>query len=271
MIFFDLSKFFLFRIYIFLKSLLTQKIFKKNNSIIFNKYAYQLKKYGFVTINNFLSKKDCDSIIKEMDNFFESYPDKTWQDPIQAEYRIFGSEKISKKIYSFFSNQDLLVAGSVWGNSKIENLMTMANRIVYKPKNLGSGGGWHRDDIKFQYKTILYLVDTNENNGSFQLIKNSNKFVHIVKDTIKYKIKIFDTRISETAVEEIVKSDKDRLINIAGEAGTLIIVDTSLIHRGSPLKERSRYALTNYYYPELKIDSMKEHFHPKVESDYFKI
>ena len=36
---------------------------------------------------------------------------------------------------------------------------------------------------------------------------------------------------------------------ITGKAGTLILFDASLIHRGRPLEEGCRYALTNYYYP----------------------
>jgi hypothetical protein len=270
MIFIDLLKFFLLKSLLLFKHLLLDKKFSnKDSADIFKNYVDQLKKEGFVIINNFLSKEDCDSIIKDMDNFYKKYPDQVWSDALQAEYRIHGSEKVSKKIYSFFSNQKLLLIGSYCCNLKIGNLMTMANRILYKPKNLGSGGGWHRDDIKFQFKAILYLVDTYEGNGPFQLIKNSNKFNYIVADSIKHNIRIFNTRLSEEVIQEIVSINKDRLVTITGKVGTLILVDTSLMHRGSPLTEKNRYALTNYYYPENKLNSMKGHFLPLLEKDYY--
>ena len=39
-----------------------------------------------------------------------------------------------------------------------------------------------------------------------------------------------------------------------GKAGTLLLVNTTGIHRGRPLKAGSRYALTNYYYHPHQID-----------------
>ena len=38
------------------------------------------------------------------------------------------------------------------------------------------------------------------------------------------------------------------------KAGTLILVDTSSIHRGMPIIAGVRYALTNYFYPKRLID-----------------
>ena len=145
----------------------------------------------------------------------------------------------------------------------------MANRIVFTQNNLGSGGGWHRDDVEFQFKAILYLVDVNENNGAFQLIKYSNKLKFIIRDCYKYKMKINETRLSEKKINEIINAEPERLKTITGNAGTLVLVDTSLIHRGRPLASGLRYALTNYYYPSYKLKSMQNHFLPKVEEIYY--
>ena len=42
----------------------------------------------------------------------------------------------------------------------------MANKLIYKKGNLGSGGGWHRDTFfKKQLKFIIYLSDVGEKNG----------------------------------------------------------------------------------------------------------
>ena len=60
--------------------------------------------------------------------------------------------------------------------------MTKANKVKYNKNNLGSGGGWHRDDFNFQFKAILYLNDVSMDNGPFQLIENSNGLINIIKD-----------------------------------------------------------------------------------------
>ena len=53
--------------------------------------------------------------------------------------------------------------------------MTMANKVSYIKNNEGSGGGWHKDAYYTQFKSILYLTDVNNENGPFELIRNSNK------------------------------------------------------------------------------------------------
>ena len=55
----------------------------------------------------------------------------------------------------------------------------------------------------------------------------------------------------------------ERIKNFTASAGTLIIFDSSTIHRGSPILEGKRYAITNYYYAERLINhSVYAHFHP---------
>ena len=54
------------------------------------------------------------------------------------------------------------------------------------------------------------------------------------------------TRFSNEEIE-LLKKFKIKTLNAS--AGTLILVDTSLIHRGCPILKGVRYALTNYYFP----------------------
>jgi ectoine hydroxylase-related dioxygenase (phytanoyl-CoA dioxygenase family) len=256
--------------YIFKNFLFVKKVFVKNFSDnMINGYVGTLKKDGYVVINNFFNKENCKLVIEEINNFYKKYPNKVWLDKSKSEYRIHGAEKISINIKNFFINSLSSIVGAVCFNGKLSNLMTMANRIVFTQNNLGSGGGWHRDDVEFQFKAILYLVDVNENNGPFQLIKYSNKLKFIIRDCYRYKMRINETRLSEKKINEIINAEPERLKTITGSAGTLILVDTSLIHRGRPLASGLRYALTNYYYPSYKLKSMQNHFLPKVEEIYY--
>ena len=45
----------------------------------------------------------------------------------------------------------------------------------------------------------------------------------------------------------------------------LILVDTSLIHRGKPIEDGTRYAITNYLYPKTSIKNFNNHFLPRVK------
>jgi hypothetical protein len=146
--------------------------------------------------------------------------------------------------------------------------MVMANRIVAKKNNQGSGSGWHRDAFDFQYKSILYLNDTKINNGPFQLIKNSQNIYNVIKDTYKYSLDLNNSRFTNSQINRLIKNEPERLKTFTAKAGTLLIVNTSSIHRGKPLKSKIRYALTNYFYPHYKVDSMREHFRPFLKKNY---
>ena len=196
-----------------------------------------------------------------MDIFYKANKEMSWTDELDSEYRLFGAEKINQKIMEFFSNKLLMNIGSNCFGRLLLNLMTMANRVEFKPNNSGSGSGWHRDDVNFQFKSILYLTDVSEKNGAFEFIEKSNDFLNIIKDSMKAKLDVLNTRIDNKKVGLL---EKKRIKTITGKAGTLILFDASLIHRGRPLEEGCRYALTNYYYPYYKVDSMRDHFLPKI-------
>ena len=259
----DLLKFLFFRKNIFwLKKIFNRKkiIIDKNHQEIFE-YCNEIKRNGYCIIQNFLSKENCDLITKSIEDFYLNNKNMVWIEKSNTEYRIFGAEKINKEIMKFFLHKTLISVGSKCFGRKISNSMTMANKVNANNNNYGSGGGWHRDDINFQFKAIIYLCDVDENNGPFQLMEKSNSFLSMIQDSIKSKFNILNTRIANN---NIALLDQKRLKTITGKAGTLILVDTSLIHRGKPLQKGFRYALTNYYYPYYKVDSMRNRFLPKI-------
>lgn len=248
------------RLTFFIKNIFKKKVYKSSHEV--KKYSDLLKNNGVVIIENYLDKKSCESIINVIESYYSKNKELIWHDKFNSEYRLHGAEKIDEEINNFFSNNLLINIGSLCAKISLLNLMTMANKVEYNQNNLGSGGGWHRDDYNFQFKAILYLNDVTSDNGPFQFIKNSNRLFNIVKDTALASLDIKSTRIDSEKVDLL---NSKRLKTIIGKAGTLILVDTSLIHRGKPLINGKRYAITNYYYPHYKIDSMQNHFLPKIK------
>ena len=145
---------------------------------------------------------------------------------------------------------------------------TLAGRIetLGKDAQYGSGGPWHRDSYFRQFKSLIYLNDVDENNGPFQLIHQS----HERKDHDR-KIAQLDHMQSsflQEKVDKIIENDPNRLRTLTGKAGTLVLVDTSIIHRGIPVKNGIRYALTNYFFEKTQINShLVEHFSPLVSPE----
>lgn len=256
-IFFYYSKF-------FLNKFLKNRNFSLRKENLYNDFYFKIKKHGYVFIDNFLNLEDCSSIRNSIDNFIKTNPNHIFYDNQFSDFRLFGAQNISDKIYNFFSSELPLSVGQNYYSGKLKNLMTMANKVVFKKDNMGSGGGWHRDGIDFQYKAILYLVDVDDNNGPFQLIKKSQKLFYYLKDCLNLNMNIFDTRIKNSKVQKLIKKDNSRLITLTGKAGSLILVDTTIIHRGCPLISGSRYALTNYYYPIDECDNHQNQFTPYI-------
>jgi len=235
----------------------------------FKNYYKNLKKNGYAVVKNFITKKECEKILSQIDHFITKKSSFVYVDKEMSDFRIFGAEKIDKSIFNFYSNKNIISVAENYLSSKIENLMTMANKVIFKNNNLGSGGGWHRDSLDGQFKCILYLVDVNENNGPFQMINNSHKLKNIFFDSLFTKQNIFNTRIKNDIVDKLINENNGKVISFTGLAGTLLLVDTSSIHRGKPLKEGTRYALTNYFYPWYSGIFSQNTFTPKVDKYYF--
>ena len=126
----------------------------------------------------------------------------------------------------------------------------MANRVEPNKSNFGSGGGWHRDSNYSQFKTLIYLTDVTEaDDGAFQIIPKTNSALYVLNSNFRMRKKLTETRWTDPEIGKLGIGDK--ICTVTGAAGSLVIFDTSNLHRGAPNKNRSRYALTNYYYSNL--------------------
>lgn len=209
---------------------------KKNCNIL-----NTLKKDGIVVIPNFVSENFCDSSIKALEQDLTNPSVKRWSDDIEADTRIFGYEKLSMNALKFLNNQYINNISSSYLGYETSAKFILAGRIENKKNNLGSGGGWHRDDAVIkQFKAIIYLSDVDNKHGPFQYILGSHKLISRLKLFINGH-KFYQSRYTENS---FVNSNK--IFSVKGGKGDLILVDTKGIHRGKPIEEGLRYALTLY-------------------------
>jgi hypothetical protein len=169
--------------------------------------------------------------------------------------RIFGFEKVlDKNITNLFFDIDTKSSMKFFKKNPLYQTLMVNKTFAPSEKKLalGSGGGWHRDSyIKRQHKTIFYLTKVNIENGPFTYLEP--------------KLKIFSrfypmkTRLSPNADKKLnFCSNKISITSEKPGLGFSII--SNYIHRGIPLINGVRYAVTVYSVFEKKsswLDSMK--------------
>ena len=223
-----------------------------------------IKENGYVVIPDFFDKEQCNACIKDMDWMFENKKEFV-QESEYADSRIFGAEHLSENIKQFSTHKLLNDLANAYNAVPTSCGFTLAGKIKATGHEYGSGGAWHRDSYFRQFKSLLYLTDVDANHGPFQVIRESHKQEKISSDTKSGNLDSMQCDFNQNTVEKILKEDPDRLDTLTAKAGTVVLVDTSVIHRGTPLKEGVRYALTNYFFEKSQITpNLVEHFSPLV-------
>ena len=231
--------------------LIIRKFGSVYRQISFDKKAYkQFKNDGYLVLDKKLDKLLCDKIIKSFEDLISSNKinSKLWEDQTGSDTRLFFAQDYIDEINEILNDKLFNSFSTKFYGRTITNKFSLMNRVIAVNGNLGSGGGWHRDSpITHQLKVLIYLNDVNIGNGQFQYIENSAHKVNILKALYKYNW-VNKYRFTH---DEILKYNEDfnsKIINFIGNKGTIIVVDTKGIHRGSPILEGKRYAIFNYYY-----------------------
>lgn len=220
----------------------------------------KLKKDGFAVIPNYISGTECDNLINIIDNNIDA--PRVWVDAQNSDHRIFGFEEFIPDGLNLFNEKWL----RGYFNNYIDRFkyasFILAGKLRYTQGNIGSGGGWHRDSLNVrQLKYILYLTDVDEENGPFQFLVGSHRPLEKLRINRLLGKKLNAHRYDESDINRLIDMGYD-LRTLAAEKGTLIIAETSGIHRGKPIEKGFRYALTNYMF-----DREIPHKFGKLKSD----
>lgn len=168
-----------------------------------------------------------------------------------SDQRLYGVEKKITTIGEVFSyNQILMDVACRYLHSEVILQSTLAAKLSFKPRNLGSGQGWHRDSYSRQFKAMLYLTDVCADSGPFEYIIGSHRYGKIIQEIMVKKRNgqsISHSRFTQDDIDLLKSSLSMDSIKYDAKKGTVILFDSRGIHRGSPINSGSRYALTNYY------------------------
>lgn len=223
-------------------------------------WLQQVDRRGHCVVPGFYTPEQCRRSIAEIDRLFATYPHYVQR---KSDRRMFGVEAGSPWLAEFAREPRLQAMAQHVLREPAVNAFTLGARIDYSPGNKGSGEGWHRDSFVVQFKAVLYLSDVQLGNGPFQLIADSEKLSWLVRDMLRARLGLAQNRVTDAQVERLLRRRSERLQSFLAPAGTLLLVNTSAIHRGRPLERGSRYALTNYFVQRRRAGAaMDAHFAP---------
>jgi len=217
-------------------------------------YLQKLDTDGICIVEGFWDDQTCAQARAEVDRIISQYPDSLHPNA-KADQRVYGANNVSRLIDGFAQHPSLQRVATAYNREDTRTAFTLAARMPAASGNQGSGEGWHRDAFLRQFKAILYLSDVGPENGPFQFVKDSHRPGQVLRDIWKGGLRYMQYRLSEPEVDRIIEGSPERISTYTAKAGTLILVDTSSIHRGMPIQAGTRYALTNYYFPAQNIDA----------------
>lgn len=227
-------------------------------------WLQQIADHGYCVVPNFYSPAQCQQCVMELERLFAEYPAYVQR---KSDWRMFGVEAGSPLLAQFAREPRLWAAAQHVLREPSVNAFTLGARIDYTPGNKGSGEGWHRDSFVVQFKAILYLSDVHAGEGPFQLVADSQRLPRLMLDMLQARLGLAQNRVQNAQVEALLKHRPERLKTMLAPAGTLFLVNTSAIHRGEPLTQGSRYALTNYFVQKRRAGpAMDAHFAPVLTS-----
>lgn len=201
---------------------------------------------GYSLDPSLITIDECESLREKIDELMVSKKLMFQESLNTGDCRFFGVENYISSLVDLFEANYRKVFAQLYICPEKELVYTiMAGKIIYKEGNTGSGDGWHQDSaFNRQYKLIIYLTDVDDKNGPFQYISGTSSLFEVVKESFKRDRKIGDTRYKGEQLEHLLS----RVVEFRSKRGAAILVNTRGIHRGKPLSEGYRYAITYYVY-----------------------
>ena len=224
-----------------------RKILRRRQNLLVRHASWfnDLNTQGYTIVHNYLSKEQCKKAVIDLKTSFELHPTFVSE---AEDKRIYGIEQILPTARSLAQDINFLELGELVNREHTYCAFTLGNWLE-NGKGGSSGGGWHRDAFYNQFKALVYLTDVKEDNGPFELLPGSHHLTSVLAGIKKAGLGYMQNRLSNAEVlrlEELLEIPRKP---ITGDAGTLVLFNSSSVHRGRPIKVGERLAFTNYYFP----------------------
>jgi hypothetical protein len=173
-----------------------------------------------------------------------------------SEHRIWQANEQLESAAAFRAFSDEVIPKLHGGMGMARNVLAIRNRPLVDTGGELRKGRWHLDSFRKQLKIFVFMQDVSENDGPFELIPRtqniSTKVKHMIPGhyfSLKDILKRGGTRgyqhIDEEFIERVEANYPPKLFTVP--AGTILVADTSAIHRAHPVNGGERYAFTSYH------------------------
>lgn len=218
---------------------------------------------GFSIIENFLTNEEIDISVNNIEKNIENQNSKVYSvrnENTGGDKRLFAFENKCIISYEFKHNSLINEIANKYCKDKLKSYFILAGKVSFKKnENTNSGGDWHKDSDEKQIKAMVYLNDVDVDNGPLLFItdsklkepkrrKNELTFESIIR-FFKYR-SFYPPRYSSSVINKYLTENNFSIKKITAKKGTLILFDSSYIHRGDNIKKGHRYSLTSYFHKD---------------------
>jgi hypothetical protein len=206
---------------------------------------------GFAILQSRATPNGCEHIKAFIDQFPAEKAEINYGG---TEKRIWGSHTMDPAVQAFGRLSEEVMGGVFNSRPQVKTVLSYSNYPI-PPEDRLMTGRWHLDSLRHQYKLFCFLTRTEEQMGPLEIVPGTHRtaFKLWPLATGQY-ISRSDLGSGKRRYQKLDEQWVDAQCRKAGgsvpflcEAGTLILVDTSAIHRARPCLEGYRYALCAYY------------------------
>ena len=232
-----------------------------NNKPLSLKVFNQIYEEGIskLKLSDFISKQDIKSLFEEVKRLSNKKGLKFEKKYLK---NYLGGDYLQRNKLIFKSNDPILkialhpfilsvVNKYINENSNLVDV-NISESFPLKSTNRIQSQRWHRDPVvRSVIKIFIYLSDVSEKNGPFEYIKRTHhqQKLNPINGPISPKRFGGSFYPEDISLNEYLKKDNLKSYSFCGLAGTVLISDTSGLHRGGYSGEGSRLMLTLTYYP----------------------
>lgn len=207
-------------------------------------YRQQLKNDGYLVVHDLIDDETIRNTLRLCEQAVVG--EKSAPSTGLHDRRFFSLSAIEEVAVPLFERVLDEISRSPW-HASTKHCSTLYNEVIKSPTGQGSGGGWHIDSKRSQFKIFVYLTEVSEGDGPLEFLvrEDGSAFSPAKKD---YGFFTEGTRLHR--VQELCSKYKLNRKAVLGAAGTVVLADTSCVHRGQPLSSESvRKVLTDYRVP----------------------
>lgn len=212
-----------------------------------------VKREGFAVFENAYSSEFCRSVIDLIDRHRGT--EDTELNYAGSELRIWHAERLDVELAMFRRACDQFVSGLAGRDIEAFNLLAIRNVPIAPNDEASRVGRWHLDSFRKMYKVFLFLTDTTDASGPFEFVPRTHTMSFKTRMALRGAyFTMSDLLTGRRAYQRLTDSWVDGLsaaghkpLAVTCKTGTVMVVDSSVVHRARPCAEGARYALTAYY------------------------